>query len=79
MHSHEQSFNEGVRRVADELAAILTERMRQVELDAQDFCRQPDVSSTLAQVTMIEATGTVDALNWARARLDDLRAVYSAS
>jgi len=79
MHSDGVFFNQGVERVADELVSLLSDRIDQVDRDARAFCRHPDTSSTLAQVTQIEATGTIDSLRWTIARVQEIRGRYGAS
>jgi hypothetical protein len=79
MHSDEKVFTDALRRVADELGSLLTARIAQVDNDSRAFCRHPDVSSTLAQITEIEATGTIDALRWVESRIEEIRARYGAS
>lgn len=79
MHSDGVFFNQGVERVADELVSLLSDRIDQVDRDARAFCRHPDVGATMSQVTHIEATGTIDALRWTIARVQELRGRYGAS
>lgn len=74
MHSKEDVEKLAVERVLRELRSELEARMKKIETDARDFSRQPGVTSTLSQVTMIEATGAVDALQWAVDRVELLRA-----
>jgi hypothetical protein len=73
------AFNSGARACLTELISLLSDRIAQVDRDSRAICRDPQTPPVRAWVTQTEATGTIDALNWTVARVQQIRARYEAS
>jgi len=79
MDPKETSFNIGARACLTELISLLSDRIGQVDRDSREYQRDPGTSAAQSQVAFIESTGTIDALRWTIARVEELRARYGAS